>query len=164
GAPRHGHHANAAATRIAAAAVSRTETFTWGDGPGLWASVGQDRCSGLAGAAREKFREQLARGLESGTVVGTERLAGIELHRARIARHTVHAEFVVQVGRGGRARAADLADLVALHHGTPGAERARDPAQVRVAGGDPVAVAQFHHVAVAAGPSRPDDDAVGGGP
>src|SRR6185437_11194206 len=74
---------------------------------------------------------------------------------------TVDPRFIMQMRSGGAARRADFADHLAdLDHV---ADLDVDLREVAVAGGEPVAMVDFDHAAVAAAPTRIDNLAVGGG-
>src|SRR5690606_37910646 len=115
-------------------------------------SARSDCCQRLAGAASEQFGEDPLLCSETGTILVSEWLTGIELHGARVARHPVHAELIVQVRTGRGAGAADLADQLTLHHRAPRTIRRIDPREMRLARGDAVAMTELYQTA---GPARP---------
>src|ERR1041384_308393 len=89
-----------------------------------------------------------------------DRLATAEIHPPRVSRDALHPELIVQVRTGGETRGSHVADHLALAHPRPRVDPRREAAEVAVARGDPVPVAQLDQVPVPPGPPGPDDGAV----
>src|SRR5689334_15052413 len=81
---------------------------------------------------------------------------------ARVAVHAVDSEFIVQVGAGGEAAAADVADDLALLHARAVAEALAEARHVAVQRLVRRAVLQHDRAAVAAFPADEGDAAVAG--
>src|SRR4051794_16845796 len=68
----------------------------------------------------------------------------------------------MQMGTGGQTSRADISDRLTLHHAGSAPDAAGKAAQVSIAGGDPVHMAQLDEIAVPSGPFRPQDHSIAG--
>src|SRR5690606_15177080 len=101
--------------------------------------------------------------LEGGAGARGNGIAADELDTLGIHRPTIDAELVVEMGPGGEAGHPDVADHVTLLDPHAAMDAAREGAQVAVAGGVAVLVAQLDQVPVAVRLSRRGDDRVADG-
>src|SRR5262245_14960138 len=100
---------------------------------------------------REELEETVAPPPELGAQLAPERRAVAQVDAARVSRHAVHPELIMQVRPAREAGRADVADGLApldarAHPDSPG-----EPSQVSIARGDAVPMPELDQVSVAAG-------------